>query len=204
MRTLLRLIFPAVLLATFLGSPALAQTKIGTVDMQKIVKNYWKTKQAQAAIDDRKLQLAKDDKSMVDDLRKASDDYEKLLVQANDSAISSDERDKRKSAVANKLKEMNTSKGAIDQFERQAQATLADQFQRMQLNILTEIKNAVASKAKAAGLSLVVDSSATAIVLYTNGENDLTDAVLAELNAGAPIDMSRPLSSPNSPPPLTK
>ena len=202
MRKFLRILFPAMLLTMFLCSPALAQTKIGTVDMQKIVKNYWKTKQAQAAIDDRKAQLAKDDKSMIDDLKKASDDYEKLLAQANDPAISSEERDKRKQTATDKLKAMNTSKTAIDQFERQAQATLADQFQRMQNNILTEIRTTVASKAKTAGCTLVIDSNASAIVLYTNGDNDLTDAVLAELNAGAPMDLTKPLSTPSSPPSL--
>jgi hypothetical protein len=58
----------------------------------------------------------------------------------------------------------------------------------------------VTTKAKAAGYTLVVDSSAdtsnqTPVVLYTDGQNDLTATVLAQLNAGAPIDLNKPADS---------
>ena len=67
MRNILRTFFPAVLLMTLLGGAALAQSsKIATVDLRKIFDNYWRTKQAQAAIQDRAAQLDKDDKGMKD------------------------------------------------------------------------------------------------------------------------------------------
>ena len=198
-------------LLALLGAPALAQTKpgpaptkIGTVDLRKLFDGYWKTKQAQVALNDRKAQLDKDDKSMRDDLKKGSDEYQKLLEQANDQAISADERDRRKSAAADKLRQLQDSKTAIDQFERQAQVTLAEQSQRMRENILTEIKAAVSTQARTAGYSLVIDAAAetanaTTAVIYSNGENDLTAAVLKQLNAGAPIStLSAPVvSSPS-------
>jgi Skp family chaperone for outer membrane proteins len=53
----------AVLFLTFLSGSALAQTKIATVDLRKLFDNYWKTKQAQAAIQERAAQLDKDDKA---------------------------------------------------------------------------------------------------------------------------------------------
>ncbi|MGO8836866.1 MAG: OmpH family outer membrane protein [Limisphaerales bacterium] len=187
-----------LLLLAFLSVPALAQTKIGTVDLRKLFDGYWKTKQAQQALNDRKVQLDQDDKGMRDDLKKGSDEYQKLLDQANDQAISADERDRRKQAAADKLRQLQESKNAIDTFERQAQATLAEQGQRMRENILTEIKAAVATQARAGGYSIVVDAAAetanaTTAVLYTSGENDLTAAVLKQLNAGAPISV---LSAP--------
>jgi Skp family chaperone for outer membrane proteins len=189
----------------FLSVPALAQTKIGTVDLRKLFDGYWKTKQVQTALNDRKAQLDKDDKSMRDDLKKGGEEYQKLLEQANDQAISSDQRDKRKQAAADKLKQLQDSKTAIDQFERQAQITLSEQSQRMRDNILSEIKAAVAAQAKVAGCSLVIDAAAetanaTTAVVYSNGENDLTDAVLKRLNAGAPISAtSAPVvASPSS------
>ena len=190
-------------LLAFLSVPALAQTKIGTVDLRKLFDGYWKTKQAQVALNDRKAQLDKDDKGMRDDLKKGGDDYQKLLEQANDQAISADERDRRKAAAADKLRALQDSKGAIDTFERQAQVTLSEQGQRMRENILTEIKAAVTTQAKLAGYSMVIDAAAetanaTTAVIYTNGENDLTDAVLKQLNAGAPIST---LSAPVAPSP---
>jgi outer membrane protein len=181
-----------ILLLAFLSVPALAQTKIATVDLRKLFDGYWKTKQAQMVLNDRQAQLTKDAKSMHDDLKKGGDEYQKLLEQANDQAISADERDRRKSATADKLKQLQESKNAIDQFERQAQVTLSEQGQRMRENILTEVKAAVSAQARAAGYSLVIDAAAetanaTTAVIYSSGENDLTAAVLKQLNAGAPI-----------------
>ena len=189
---LLRTTILTISLLAFLSVPALAQTKIGTVDLRKLFDGYWKTKQAQIALNDRKAQLDTDDKNMRDDLKKGSDEYQKLLEQSNDQVLSTDQRDKRKQAAADKLKQLQDSKTAIDQFERQAQITLSEQGQRMRDNILSEIKAAVAAQAKGAGYSLVIDAAAetanaTTAVIYTSGENDLTDAVLKRLNAGAPI-----------------
>ncbi len=200
MRIILRTVLPAALLVTFLSSSALADTKIGTVDLRKLFDNYWKTKTAQAAIQERAAQLDKDDKGMKEDLKKGSDDYQKLLLQVNDQGISSEERERRKQAADEKLKQLQGSKTAIDQFERQAQTTLGEQRQRMRENILGEIKVAVNAKARADGYSLVLDSAAetvngTLTVVYTNGENDLTDAILAQLNAGARIDISTPVTN---------
>ena len=193
---------------TFLSGAALADTKIGTVDLRKLFDNYWKTKTAQAAIQERAAQLDKDDKGMKEDLKKGSDDYQKLLSQINDQGISTDERERRKQTADDKLKQLQGSKTAIEQFERQAQSTLSEQRQRMRENILGEIKLAINAKAKTDGYSLVLDSAAetvngTLTVVYTNGENDLTDIILAQLNAGAPIDMSKPATATATPPAMT-
>ncbi len=207
MKNLFRTILPVVLLMAFMGGSALAQTKIATVDLRKLFDNYYKTKLAQAAIQEHAAQLDKDDKSMKDDLKKGSDDYQALLEQSNDQALSADERDRRKQAAADKLKELQSSKAAIDQYERQAQTTLGEQRQRMREKILVEIKAAVTTKAKAGGYTLVFDTAAetvngTMAIVYTSGDNDLTDAVLAQLNAGAPIDTTKPVTTA-TPPSLT-
>jgi Skp family chaperone for outer membrane proteins len=194
-----------ILLLVILSIPALAQTKIGTVDLRKLFDGYWKTKQAQSVLADRQAQLNKDIKGMSDDLKKSGEEYQKLLEQANDQAISADQRDKRKLAVADKLKQLQDSKTALDQFERQAQVTLQEQQMRMRDSLLGEIKAVVTVKAKSAGYSLVVDAAAetanaTTAVIYSSGENDLTDEVLKQLNASAPIDLTKPVVSTAVPP----
>jgi Skp family chaperone for outer membrane proteins len=188
------------LLTSVLTVSAQAQGKIGTVDLRKLFDGYYKTKLAQANIQQHAAQLDKDDKGMLADLQKASAEYQDLLAQANDQAISADERDKRKQAATDKLKLIQDSKATIDQYERQAQATLSDQRQRMRTDILKEINAAVTAKAKAAGYSMVIDIASETInqtptVIYSSGDNDLTADVLAQLNAGAPIDMTKQASS---------
>lgn len=201
MKNILRTIFPAVLLLTFLSGSALAQTKIATVDLRQLFDNYWKTKQAQVAIQDRATQLDKDDKSMKDDLKTATDEYQQLLTQANDQAISAEERDRRKQTAADKLKQLEDRRTAIEQYERQAQSTLNEQRQRMREKILADIQAAVNTKAKAGGYTLVIDIAAESVnatptVVYHTDENDMTAAVLKQINAGAPIDLTATNSVP--------
>jgi outer membrane protein len=183
------------------GVPAFGQSKIATVDLKKLFENYYKTKLATAAVQQRADELDKDYSTMAADLKKRSDDYQTMLESANDQAVSQDERDRRRQAANDELKQLQDSKAAIDQFERQAQIQISDQRQRMRDNILQEIKKAVADKAKAAGDTLVFDSAAqtvngTPAILFDAGDNDLTADVLKQLNATAPPDLPDTTSPP--------
>ena len=194
MKNFLRTFLAIVLFLAFAGAPAFAQTKIATVDLKKLFDNYYKTKLASQAIQQHRDDLDKDLTSMTDELKKSSDDYAQLLESADDQAVSDDERQRRKKAADDQLKQLTDRKAAIDQFERQAQMTLSDQAERMHNNILDEIKKAVSDKAKAAGDTLVIDSGAQAVsgtpaILFSTGDNDLTDDVLKQLNASAPPDL---------------
>jgi len=208
MRNLLRVILPAVLLLTLLNHSALAQTKIATVDMRQLFDNYYKTRLAQAALQERSAQLTKDDNSMKDDLKKATEDYQQLLEKASDPAISTDERDRRKQAAADKLKQLGERRAAIEQYDRTGQATLSDQLQHMSEKIRADIQAAVSSRAKAGAYTIVLNTASEGInlgsanitvpspVVYSSGGTDLTAEVLKQLNAGAPIDMNTTNSAP--------
>ena len=199
---------PAVLLLTFLSGSALAQTKVATVDLQKLFDNYWKTRQANAAIQDQLAQQAKDEAGWKDDLKKATDKYQQDLAQANDPAISADERDRRKQAAAEELKQLQQRQSAIDLTARTAQARMADQSQHMSEKIRADIMADIAAAAKAGSYTIVLNIAAEGInigagritvpsaVVYNVSEIDLTDKVLKQLNAGAPIDMAPTSSVP--------
>ena len=183
----------ALLVATVVS--ASAESKVATVDMKKLFNGYYKTKLAQSSLESRKAELRKEIKDMADGLEKAQADYKQLLDQANDQAISADEREKRKQAGADKAKEITNSRTAIEQFQRQAEAQLADQSQRMSANLVGEIQKAVADKARAGGYTAVLSSDKVEVVIYASADNDLTAAALAQLNAGAPIDVTAPATS---------
>jgi Skp family chaperone for outer membrane proteins len=189
-KLVLTLLTATILVAT--AASASAQSKSASVDMKKLFNGYWKFKQSQTILDDRKNSLRKEIKEMSDGADKAQAQYKQLLEQANDQAISADEREKRKQAAADAGKDLNSRKVAIEQFQRQAESGLGELSQRLSGNILTEIQKAVADKAKAGGYTTVVNSAASEIVVYTDASTDLTDAVLKQLHAGAPIDVSKP------------
>jgi len=186
-----------LLLTCFMGASAFGQGKQATIDLRKVFDNYWKTKQADAALKDRAADMEKEHKNMLDDWKKAKEDYSGLLGSANDQAVSTDEREKRKKSAEDKLKYIKETEDTIAQYERQARSTLDEQKKRMRDNILGEIRTAINAKAKSSGFSLVFDTAAesangTPIILFSGNDNDMTEAILAQLNAGAPVDTARP------------
>src|SRR2546428_7344838 len=139
MNNVLRKIVPGLLLISLLSCSAWAQGRIATIDLRKVFDTNWKTKQADASLKDRAAEMEKEHKNMLDDWKKAKEDYQGLLAGANDQAVSTDERDKRKKSAEEKLKFIKDTEDNILQYEKQARATLDEQRRRVRENILGEI-----------------------------------------------------------------
>src|SRR3989442_6673268 len=190
--------FLALTAAFFLAAPSQAETnKIGVIDMQRVWDKYYKTKQAQAQVDDQTADFEKRKKGMLDDYQKANREYKKLIESAQDQAVSSDERDKRKSGAEKKLLEIKEIEQDANLYQRTADEQLKMQARRMTEVILRDIRDLVEAKAKAGGYTIVIDVAAksavgTPIVLYTNGQNDMTQEVLSQLNSTAPVGLVKP------------
>jgi outer membrane protein len=191
MKKAFRTIFTVTVMALLFAMPAMAQSRIATIDLGKVFNNYWKRQQAQAALTDRGHDLEKQMKDLMTDYKKLQDDYNKLLASANDQSVTPEERDKRKAAAEAKLQDIKSSETNIRAFQDDATAKIDSQKKRMRDSILEDIRTAVTAKAKAANYSMVIDTASdnmneTPVVLYSNGENDLTTAILTQLNATAP------------------
>jgi outer membrane protein len=181
-----------------------AETRIGTIDLRKVFDNYWRTKVADANLKDQAADLEKERKAMFDQYEKTRDNYRKLLDSANDPAVSADERDKRKKAAENELLSLRTQEERVRQFDNTSKTTLTEKQRRVRDQILAEIKDKIKAKAKAGNYSLVLDTAAetvngTPFVPYASGtDNDITDAVLNELNINAPKDLPKTDAKPAS------
>ncbi|MFN7141710.1 MAG: OmpH family outer membrane protein, partial [Limisphaerales bacterium] len=126
------------------------------------------------------------------------EEWKKLIDRANDQAVSAAERDKSKQAAERKLLELRQQEETLKQFQASARTKLGEKHRRKRDQILDEIRTLINTRAKAAGYSLVIDTASesinsTPIVLYTSGENDLTDSILKELNAAAPASVLKSL-----------
>ncbi|HVU99861.1 MAG TPA: OmpH family outer membrane protein, partial [Verrucomicrobiae bacterium] len=113
------LICGACLLA-FLSAPAMAQQRIATIDVQKAFDNYWKKKEAEATLKDQQADMQKDLKQMVDDIKKETDAYQKLVSDASDPAVTSEERDRRKKLAEDKLRDLQDLKDRASTYNRTA------------------------------------------------------------------------------------
>ena len=200
MRILLKkLIFASILL---IGTSAFAEYRIATVDLGRVFTNYWKTKQAQVVIDAKKNDIQKDGKELMDTFNKSKQEYQKMLETVNDPAVSSEERDKRKKAAEDKLKDLKEQDDNLQQFDRASQASLVEQLKRTRDKIVSDIRAAVSAKAKTDGYNMVIDTSAqsaneTPVILYSvPGDNDITEAVIKQINIGAPVETPKAYDKP--------
>jgi outer membrane protein len=185
-------------LACFLlVAPVSAQSKYAVIDLKKVFDGYWKTKQADAQLKERGAEFQKQGKDLQESYQKANEEYKKLLDSASDQAIASEEREKRKKTAEAKLRDIQEIETQINQFERSARNQLGELTRRMRDSVLRKIQEVIAAKAKSAGYALVWDTAAeskneTPIIVFSSGENDLSDTVLAELNVDAPAEFLKP------------
>src|SRR5215510_2378850 len=136
MKCFLREFVLGLLLTSLMSSPAWAQTKIGTINLKRTFDNYWKRKDAEAALKDREIDIQKELQSMMSDFEKAKEEYQKLLTSANDQAVSSDEREKRKKSAEDKLKQLKEMQDNLTKMDRQAVEERNERRKRVRDNLL--------------------------------------------------------------------
>jgi outer membrane protein len=205
MRLLLKKLIPALVL--LIGTSAFAEYRIATVDLGRVFTNYWKTKQAQIVIDEAKSDIEKSGKELLTTYNKTKDDYQKAMETINDPAVSLQERDKRKKAAEEKLKDIKDQEDNLQQFDRASRTSLEEKLKRTRDNIVSDIRAAVSAKAKTDGYTMVIDTAAqsangTPVILYSvPGDSDITEAVIKQINMGAPVEPAqtdaKPAAKPN-------
>lgn len=189
--TIRSIFLPAWVLLTLLPLSLPAQQRIAVINLRTVFDGYYKTKAADATLKERTGEFKKEKTAMVDQYQKLTEDYKKAMEDANNQAISAEEREKRKTLAEDSLLEVKQMEQALQQFDRQAFATLDEQEQRMREKLLKEIQEVIDAKAKEGNFTLVLNTAAETrssnpSVLFTSGQDDLTEAVLKDLNTKAP------------------
>ena len=196
MKIMLRNLILLTAACSMLAAHAQSAPKIAVVDMEKVFSSFFKTKAAQANIEDRVNDSGKYEKTLLNDYQKANEDYKKLIDGTTDQAVSSDEREKRKKLAEQKIQEIREIQTSIEAFRNQARASLDEQKKRLHDNLLREIREEVNKQVKREGYTLAFNSSdvqGVPVLLYNvGGGNDLTDKVIEALN-------SDPLNRPTKP-----
>jgi Skp family chaperone for outer membrane proteins len=210
MKTMLKTTL-AFALPLLLAAAAGAQTgpaatnRIATVDLKKVFDRYYKLDQTRKAFEKEEADMEKDLKNMATDVAKAQDEYKRLHDAEDDAMISDKEKAARKAKADAKQDEVKSYQADLANYEQQAKEKLSLDQQHMMDLLMQDIQTAINAKAKAAGFFMVVDTSArvanganSTVVLYSSGENDLTDEIIKQLNAAAPPPSSDAGSGTNS------
>jgi outer membrane protein len=181
----------ALAVASLAFSPvAQAQTsmKIGTVDMKQVFDSYYKTKEAEAKINEARTQAKKELDDRLETFNKAQADARKLNEEANKPELTEKAKAEKAKVLNEKLQNLGTLQREIQEFQQTRERQLSEQSVRSRNSLLEEINAVVGNKIKAAGYDLVLDKSgqslnAVGLVVFSKDAMDFTSDVIAEINA---------------------
>ena len=161
--------------------------KIGTVDMNRTFREYNKTKDAEAKINDAKNQAKKEYDERADSYKKALDDINNLNKQLEAPALSADAKAQKAKERDDKISNIKNMEREITEFRQTRERQLQEQALRMREGIVKEITDVVLEKVKASQLDLVFDKSGNSlngvpVLMYSRDSVDFTNDVIAILN----------------------
>jgi outer membrane protein len=186
MKKFLSIIF-ALTLVFPIAAFAQGTLKIGTVDMQRAFKEYNKTKEAEAKINDAKNAAKKEYDDRAESYKKALDEINNLNKQLESPALSADKKTQTAKERDDKIANIKNMEREISEFRQTREQQLQQQLMRMREGIVKEITDVVMEKVKANSLDLVFDKSGMSIngvpvLMYSHDNIDFTNDVIAVLN----------------------
>ena len=168
-----------------------AATAIGVISLEKVYNGYWKTD-----VENKKLKTKQEDaleriKKLEESLRKEGTVLGNMIKAMQDPRLAAAERSNRQQQVQTKQKELQQMQDAIQGFRERTRKDLELDMRKEREKIMEEIQQIVSNEAKKRKLNLVLDEAARSaaiapIVIFTDGENDLTEEVLRQLNLSDP------------------
>ena len=179
-----------ILLLVFLGAFAVtAQQRIATVDMDKIFREYYKTKIVEANLK-RQADIYKEYAvKLQEEIRRLRSQFIELRDASLNVVLTEAARENKRLAARDVYAKIAAKENELKNYNREKQAQLRDDQDRQRAKILSEIQVVVKNQAALGGYQLVLDNKALSIaglpiVVYSTPAADITASVLKELNAG--------------------
>ena len=190
-----KLLFVAILSLGGIGI-ANAQVKFGTVDMNRVFSEYYKTKDAQAKYADAEKAANDDLNGRVDSLKKSMQEISQINADLEKPDLLKADKDAKLKDRDAKVEAARTLDREIAEFRTAKQKSLQDQFLRMRKDIVDDIMKTVNDLVKSKGYDIIFDKSglsagAVPVVLYSRDDLDFSLEVINALNKTAPATKSK-------------
>jgi outer membrane protein len=205
------IIYTLIAAAAALALPAstFAQSvtiKIGTVDMKKVFESYYKTKDAEAKINEARNNAKKELEDRMDQAKKLLEEVKKLDEEIKSPALSEKSKDEKTKQRGEKAAELQTMDREIREFQSSREKQLQEQSVRMRGGIVEEINKIIEAKVKAENFDLVFDKSGPSlngvpVLLYSKETYEFTNDVVKALNANKGKEEPAPAATPAKPEP---
>jgi outer membrane protein len=181
------------LLALVLGIAAApvsaqAQIKVGTIDMKQVFDGYYKTKDAEAKINESRAQAQKELAERLDTFNKAQEQARKLNDEAGKAELSEKAKAEKVKGLNEKLQELGVMQREVQEFQQTRERQLSEQSVRSRNVLVEEINKVVSDVVKGNGYDLVFDKSgqslnAVNVLVHSKDSFDFTADVVSKLNA---------------------
>jgi outer membrane protein len=201
----LPLVIAALCFSAFSSASAQTTVKIGTVDMKKVFENYYKTKDAEARINEARNAAKKELEDRMDTYKKGTEEVQKLNEEIGRKELSESARAEKSKTRDEKIAELKTMEREIREFQTTREKQLQEQSVRMRGGIVEEINKVVSDRVKADGYDVVFDKSGPSlngvpVVLFAKESFDFTDDVVTTLNKNKGSETAAPAAKPAAAP----
>ena len=186
----------SVFVSLALTQAAHGELSVGTVDVNRILKEYRKSKEAEAKLSDAKDAAKKEFDERVDAYKKGLEEINKLNAQTDAPALTAEAKAQKARQRDEKIAVLKNMEREINEFRQTREQQLQQQAQHLQENLLSEITAVVLEQAKAKNLDLVFDTSGASLnrfspILFSKERADFTSDVITALNK-APVAAAKP------------
>lgn len=177
-------------LAVFAGTADAAVQKIATVDLERIFRNYYRTK----IIDQNFAEQGKVYRNYIarqaEILRRDEELYRQKRDSALNVALSPAERQRRMQEAEALERALKMRRAELERYAADRAKVMKETADRERKKVLDEIRAEVRRRAALEGYTLVLDISGRSLndvpfVLYSTDTIDITEKVLNELNRAA-------------------
>ena len=182
---------PFIAAAMAVATPAQAEVKVGTVDMNKVFESYYKTKDATGKINDARVAAKKELDTRMDDYKKLIDEINKLNEELKRPELSNDTKEQKAKLRDDKINDAKSMEREISEFRQTREKQLQEQAVRMRNGIVEEINKLIKGKVEAENYDIVFDRSGTSLngvpfLLFAKPAFDFSDNIVTTLNATKP------------------
>jgi len=186
------LLSTAILATLTLGfaTSAQAEMKVGTLDMNNVFTQYYRTKDAESKLNEARASAKKELDDRLETLKKSMDDINKISADIEKPELSKDAKEKAAKTRDEKVAEARNLDREIAEFRGTRERQLQEQFMRMRKDIVDDIMKVVTVKVKEAQYDLVLDKSGMSIgqipvIVYSKESMDFSKDIIDTLNKGA-------------------
>ena len=164
-----------------------AELKVATVDMQRLMAEYYKSQEVLKQLKEKESSFVKELDGLRLEGRKLLKEAENLKEESALSVLNATEREIKKKGFEAKLLDLNTFQVRYDDLRAQREAELQGQFARSNKAIQDDVLSVTRYIGEREGFHLILNANKanplTSEVVFSKNVDDITEKALASLNA---------------------